>query len=297
MDTGVCRAIRQLARSRKAKVQHGFTIVETMVVLVVTGALFVVIAATLTGRQNAAEFTHAIQSVQSQLQQIINQIAEGYYPNSGDFSCVQSGGSSISIGPGSNTLGTNQDCVFLGKVIQFGVQGSDPEEYRAYTIAGLRDATSGATSPFQNAAPTIVGVSGDYTSYSDAKQLEYGLTTLWVKSSGNSIGAVGFLMEPGSLDSSSTSGYGSGAQQVDLVPIRPTNIGQNVSQAVAGIESSTGGGLRDPILSTSAPINPSNGVQVCFVSGGTNQSGLITIGSAGRQLLVKLDIKTNRTCT
>ena len=306
MSTGVSRLNdARLYDLRSMRHTRGFTIVETMVVLTVTGALFVAIAATLTGRQNNAEFVHAIQSVQSQLQQTIDQVSAGYYPNQKNFSCQQSGAASISIGPGSSSLGTNQACVFLGKVIQLGIQNTDPEEYRIYTIAGLSTATNGATSPFQSASPTVVGVGGDYTTYSDVRQLEYGLTTVWVRSNGNSgciakscsIGAVGFLMEPGSLDSASTSGYNSGAQPIDLIPIRPTSLGQDITQGVSGIESSSGGGLRDPALSTGAPVNPSMGVQICFASGGTNQSGLITIGSSGRQLLVKLDIKTNRTCS
>ena len=278
----------------------GFTIVETMVVLVVTGALFVAIAATLAGRQNAAQFTHAIQSVQSQLQQTIDQVSAGFYPTQDNFICADNAGS-VQITAGSNSQGTNQDCVFLGKVIQFGVQNTDPEQYQVYTIAGLRTATAGATSPFQSASPTVIGVSGSYATYSTTQALEYGLTTLWIRSNKNStctaancsIGAIGFLMEPGDLVSSSTTGYSSGAQQIDLVPLPGTGLAQSTSQAVPYIEST----LSDTTLTADAPINPSNGVQLCFVSGGTNQSGLITIGGSGRQLLVTLSIKTNKTCT
>ncbi len=279
----------------------GFTVFETMIVLAVTGALFVIIAATLSGRQNAAEFTHAIQSIQSQIQQVIDQSAEGFFPDQ-NVSCSAGAGTLLFAAGGAQ--GANEPCVFLGKVIQFGVHGTNPEQYQIYTIGGLRAATAGAGSPFQNANPTVVAVGGNYAGYSSARPLEYGLTVAWVRSDLNSgctvascsIGAVGFLMEPG--DFGSSSGYNSGAQQVDLVPIRTTNINQTLQQVVTGIESSSAGagGLRDPNLGASAPINPSSGVQICFVSAGTNQSGLITIGSAGRQLLVQLQIKSNKTC-
>lgn len=284
----------------------GFTVVETMIVLAVTGGLFVAIAATLSGRQNAAEFTHAIQSVQSQIQQTINQVSQGFYPNQSNFGCANGAGT-VQLTIGTNTQGTNQDCVFLGKVMQFGLPGANGEAYQIYTIAGLRCGTNGVvcpsasaigTSPFYTSQPTVLGVGGDYADYSTSRALEYGLTTAWVRSynnssctsSGCSLGSVAFLMEPGSLSSTGT--YNSGAQQVDLIPIVGTTLTQNMSQAATQINTS----LQDSTLSNDAPINPSSGVQICFKSGGTNQSGLITIGGSGRQLLVTLAIKSNSSC-
>lgn len=291
-------------RSWPAPVKHvkasGFTIVETMVVLAVTGALFVAIAASLTGRQNAAEFTHAVQSVQSQLQQIIDQVPAGNFPDQ-QIGCSGGGGSLVFSNGGSQ--GTNAECIFLGKVIQFHVHnagGLSTERYQVYTIAGLN--TQGtAAAPFAAAKPSVVQVGSNYAAYSTAVNLEYGLKVVWMRSDNNSgctalacsIGAVGFLMEPGQSGNTGT-GYSSGAQQVDLIPIRTTGLDQDLSTAVTKIQDSTlgSGGLQDLSLLTVAPINPTNGVQVCFASGTTNQSGLVTIGSTGRQLAVKLDIKS-----
>lgn len=270
----------------------GFTIFETMIVLAVTGGLFVLIVVTLAGRQASAEFTHSIQSIQSQMQQVIDQTANGFFPNTDNFSCTGAGGS-VQITAGGNTQGTNQTCVFLGRVIQFGVKNTSPEQYQVYTIAGLRSALAGSPSPFQNADPTVVGVNyaasdAGLTPFSTSESLQYGLTTLWMKAGGANIGAVGFLMEPGSLSSSSGL-YQSGAQQVDLVPIPTTSLGQTLHDVANAINAN----LDSPSLS----VNPSGGVQICFVSGGTNQSGLITIGGSGRQLVVKLDIKSDRDCS
>lgn len=291
------------APHNRVKLASGFTIVETMVVLAVTGALFVAIAATLTGRQNAAEFTHAIQSVQSQIQQVINQVPDGNFPDQ-QVACA-SGVGSLAFSSGG-TQGTNQQCIFLGKVIQFHVQnagGLSTEQYQVYTIAGLNGLQGQGipAAPFAAAMPTVVQVGGNYAAYSTAVSLEYGLQTVWMRapdvkptctSLACSIGAVGFLMEPGQAGSTGT-GYSSGAQQVDLIPIESTFLNQNLTTAVGEIEDNSGaGGLRDANLLTEAPINPKNGVQICFASGTTNQSGLITIGSTGRQLAVKLDIKS-----
>lgn len=284
--------------------QAGFTIIETMIVLAVTGGLFVAIAATLSGRQSAAEFTHAIQSIQSQIQQVVSQVGEGYYPNNANFTCTQTG-NNISISNGVNQQGTNGDCVFLGKVIQFSEKGSNPEAYRIYTIAGLRTATAVASSPFEGAAPSVVWVNPDYTSYTTSQTLEYGLVTQWMRSAVNSnctslacsIGAVGILMEPGSANAKSASGYNSGAQQIDLIPLYDTSLQQTPQSTIISIEKNAinSGGLGDQNLG--ADINPPTGVEICFASGSTNQSGLITIGGSGRQLTVSLDVRSNRTCS
>lgn len=275
----------------------GFTIVETMIVMAVTGALFVAIAVTMSGRQNSAEFTHAIQDIQAKIQQTIDQVGQGFYSNEG-FSCTASGGSVTfsAVPPGTDTQGTNSGCVFLGKVIQFHLSGTDPEQYQIYTIAGLRctDAMaacqSPAGSPFQNVAPTVVGVGGIYSKYSTINALEYGLTTVWMKNNTSpvsDVGSVGFLIEPGVAENGSGNGYSNGIQQIDLVPIPGTKI--NTTGQIPIINSE----LKDPALT----VNPPGGVQICFASGGTNQSGLITIGGSGRQLDVTLDIKSNRTCS
>lgn len=316
---GMRKSFGRIKHTRKSP--PGFTILETMIVLAVTGGLFVVFATTLSGRQNKAEFNHAIQNVQVQIQQVINQVSTGFYPNDGSFTCTNSGGNMV-FDSAANNQGTNEGCTFLGKVMQFGpgVNGTDPEQFIVYTIAGLRCPpsptggclASGATSPFSNISPSVVSIGnsvGQYKQYADIKTLQYGLTTKWIRSDRNpvcaaqacSIGSVGILMEPGTSDTSSTNGYISGTQQVDLIPIVsspiPTDYTSKLVDDIPTGVSHIEGSLRATNLTAAAPINPVSGVWICFASGGTNQSGLITIGGSGRQLLVKLDIKNGTNCT
>lgn len=281
---------------RRGGLRNGFTIFETMIVLAVTGALFVAIAVTLNGRQNDAEFIHGVQDAQAQIQQVIDQVSDGLYPSANNFSCTSSG-TQLEFQTGLNTQGTNSSCVFLGRVIQFGV--TDPtglEDYDTYTIAGLLGPTVGSISPFQNVYPTVAASSTSSAFSETTTTFEYGITTCWISDSGplnscaskNSLGAVGFLMEPNSL--STAKSYISGIPQVDLVPIPGTYLDPtSSSQAIGDINSGLGN-------TTYTTINPSNGVQVCLTSGTTNQSGLITIGGSGRQLVVKLDIENGTTC-
>ena len=277
----------------------GFTIVETMIVLAVTGVLFVVIAASLGGSENKAEFVHAIQDVQAQIQQVINQESDGYYPNLGNFSCTGSGSSiTIMSQQPNNPQGTNPGCVFLGKVIQFApLDGAAQGGYMTYTVAGCYT-TPVAPAPSASCraplSPHDFGATdpqvGDFSS--SPQLLEYGLTISSLStpdSIGGSYGAIGLLMEVGSPNSLASGEFNSGAQQVDLLLLPGTKISQGSTAAIQAINISL---QRNTYI-----LNPLNGVQVCFASGGTNQSGIITIGGSGRQLLVQLKIYNDNTCT
>lgn len=283
-DQGAYGILKRMKGGNKAR---GFTVVETLIVLAVTGGLFIAVAATLSGRQQRTQFEQGINDIRSQIQQVVNDVGTGLYPGLNNFRC-----SAGAFGPvftaASTEQGENTGCVFLGKIMQFKIAGTDPEEYNIYATAGLQRLSDGTeVTTYAQAHPTVISPSSSSPSTPDVtekKKLQYGLTTLWVRSGGTDYGAVGFLNK---LASYSASGIVGGAQQVDLVAVPGTSLNQSQINGAQAINTN---------LETST-INPANGVQICFVSGGSEQSGIVTIGSAGRQLSVTLSIKSNRTCS
>lgn len=284
--------------------QTGFTIVETMIVLAVTGALFLLASVAVSGEQNRTEFQQAINNIQSSIQQAINQVASGDYPTT-NIKCDGTSGA-LSIGGNGNGQGTNTGCVFLGKVLQFGVQGPEPQQYVAHTIAGLQciGGTIGGVQPpsgvacdgtLQQTDPVAVApgqmTHTNYPNASVTSSLQYGLMVpangmKYIDGSGIShpIGAVAFIS---SLNNDTGSDLLFGSQQIDMYPVTGTSLNKPPNQTVDKIDSN---------LATS-PKDPAGGVQICFASGTTNESGLISIGSNGRTLSVTLAIKYDRTCT
>lgn len=280
----------------------GFTIVETLIVLAVTGALFVAVAATLSGRQNQTEFDQAIQDVRGHIQQTINEVGAGDYTNMGNFKCVQSGsGNAIypKLTAGNAAAGTNSDCVFLGKAMQFGVATTTggPEQLLVYSVAGLRNialvdnpSTDLAAATPRVIAPTSItsGVPDDSQTYI----LRYGLHMAWMKGvvpgkPQANIVAMAFLSSQGSVDTT-TGLMLSGSQQINLVPIMT---------AVSSDTRYNGASSINNYLDGSPVVDTTNNVQICFASGGTNQSGLITIGgNSDSQLAVQLAIKNGTNC-
>lgn len=268
---------------------RGFTIVETLIVLAVTGALFAAIAVTLSGRQQKTQFQQAINNVHSQIQEVINEVSTGFYPNTGNFTCDAAATGPVFTATPS-PQGENPDCTFIGKVMQFGVGTNDPEQFNVYSLAGLRRDSSGNEvrtygRPNSTAAePSVLTRPGTV----QANRLQYGLSTLRVTYPSSAANASAFAFV-NSLEGASLSG----AQQVRLLPVRGITLGMTQSAAQPLINSYfKGNNTNNP----DADITTTDSVSICFVSGGTDQSGLITIGSNGRQLSVTLAIKGNRTC-
>jgi type II secretory pathway pseudopilin PulG len=277
-------------------VSAGFTIVETMIVLAVTGLLFVSILVGWSGRQHHSEFISATQEIRSRIQQSISEVQAGYFPTNDQISCTATSAGNITIRHASVGQGENSGCVFLGKVMLFKMTRTQPELFRTYSLAGIRDVRPAAgetTIPIENARPTTIspdnsprttGLNG--FDLSESGRLMYGLKTVAMKSGGQSLTAVGFLSRLGST-STATGASGSGAMQVDLY-----GVGTNFA---AVYDSATGASaIRNQLAAKNYKLNQP--VQICFQSGGTDQQALVTIGADSSQLTTTLKIMpTNAT--
>lgn len=287
---------RKVGRILFARNSNGFTIIEVLIVLAVTGMLFVSAALLIAGRRAQTEFNQAIRQVQSQIQQVINDVATGYFPNTNSFQC-SAGGSGPVLTSGSGTQqGANSGCIFLGKAIQFGVTNTTPQQFAIFTIAGNQKTSGGnEVTSLAEAHPKAVAPSTSQANVPNitvGQPLLGGLTAIkmWYMNGAvpRPVGVVAFT---NSLASYNSGTIVSGSQQVNVVPLDDNQINSTLdrtnAQAAEAINAS---------LATST-LNPSSGTFICFKSGGTNQSGLITIGNQGRQLSVTLTIKSNADCS
>lgn len=98
----------------------GYTIVETMIVLAVTTAMFSAIMITFSGRQAKVEFAQSVKDYEATLQNLISEVNKGYYQAYENRPCsIVSNNPYIDTGvpAGGSTTGTGGECVFLGKTI------------------------------------------------------------------------------------------------------------------------------------------------------------------------------------
>src|SRR5947209_7153977 len=96
----------------KTKTPRGYTIVEVMIFLAVSGFMFIIAAQFVSGKQAHAEFRQGMNDVKAQVQQTINDVANGYFPSNSDFSCNTESGRP-QPDTGSTGQGQNKGCVFM----------------------------------------------------------------------------------------------------------------------------------------------------------------------------------------
>ncbi len=274
---------------------QGYTIVEVMVFLAVAGLMFVLAATFISGKQSKAEFKQGINAVNTQVQQVISDVSNGYYPPKQSFSCSSTGAPNLQTTT-PNEQGANADCVFLGKVIQFsdqqaGMTAPDPAAYSIFTVVGnqFKDKTT-LTPPtnFAQAQPTVAYTSTrSNVNLTESKRLEWSIevTKMYdANQSGNpSVGAVGFF--------SSFSGTisGSGSQTVSAVAIPSSKLNLPESKMVRWIDDRPGG------LDNAAANAPNPKIILCL-KGGVNDYGTLTIGgsddpnSSGQRLSTSIQI-------
>jgi len=262
-----------------------------MIVLAVSGVIFASAMVLVQRRQPEAEFQQAINDTVTIIRQNVHDVAVGYYPNSGDIQCKELG--ELQITSATAGQGENQGCIFLGKIMQFGVPGDTGgnQQEIVYTLAGCQhqhcsngtfalEATSLA-----DAQPKVIAPTTSDTSVPDKTQavsIENGLSLHamhFTDTGGTSHSAVAFgaLQSFGTYAGNCSGGLCSGSQQTALYGVTnaspscsdPHNTAEQDKQCLAG--------------QADIPSNlvAASEVTMCFQSATTEQSGLITVAGDG----------------
>jgi type II secretory pathway pseudopilin PulG len=94
---------------RALKKQNGYTIVETLIVLAVTGTMFVVTVVLVSGQISRYQFRDGVLGSQQSIQSVLNDVQTGYFglANSTTAACNS----------GSNSEPGDSNCVYIGKSI------------------------------------------------------------------------------------------------------------------------------------------------------------------------------------
>lgn len=190
------------------KKPFGYTVVEVMIVLAVSGMMFVVAATFINGKQAKTSFSTGVNETASRIQDTIEQVNRGKYSDI-RLNCVLSGSTvSVTAGTGTTPQGANPPCVFIGKFLHFSVAG-DRQQYEIFSLAGLRDKTTLDTA----GVTTINNGAADLTV---SAKIPQGLQVESVKVNGTPSYGFGFAQ---GLGSASADGYGyeSGSQNISLI--------------------------------------------------------------------------------
>jgi type II secretory pathway pseudopilin PulG len=264
----------------------GFTIVETMIFLAVSGALVLVGLTAISGTQGRSEFRVAVNDAQQQIDKVINNVTNGYYADTSNISCRNIGNNTV-LQPTPSVAGTNLDCSFLGRVIWFR-QSPAPPAMVVYSVAGIRQ-TGGVDKKevvsMSEADPDVIESSREEI------LLKNGLTigSVSIGASPN-IGAVGFFTSFGSYTSSG--GLGSSSSKYNFAGLSGTTT--STDNIRASINDSA---FRNHYDNNNPNFgkNPNDGIRVCLL-GGDNQRAYITIGGQGKLATTTLSISPGSVC-
>jgi hypothetical protein len=94
----------------------GFTVVEVLMFLAISGAMFTIAFFGTRGTQDSVAFRESLNSIESKIRETINNVDNGYFGNSGEYVCDGTGVQSASSNEGGGNSG---NCLFWGKEMLF----------------------------------------------------------------------------------------------------------------------------------------------------------------------------------
>lgn len=219
---------------------RGYTIVEIMVVLAISGIIFISGFALFNGQGAETNFNQAMSDLSSKLSTEAKSVSASQFYGAQGYDCKASGSpprATLSASGGSSGA-ANQDCLSIGKAFE-AITGS--RDIFIYNVLGNRLFYSGATSlgpasSLAEANPTIATVDGadlttDYKLAGGVKIISSQITNLAGTQSSSSL--VGYYLD--------FNGETSGSQNGAVLTAKAYNLsagGHDVSAAKACVEGS-----------------------------------------------------------
>jgi hypothetical protein len=134
--------------------QGGYTVLEVMLFLAISSIIFALTVTAFKGQYSSNEFNASMNDVASKVKQYIDEVENGSSGSTANFetsnvkcsvvpsALAANGRPKLTPGSGSD-LGTNSDCVFLGKAIHFNKTAPYNSFIYVYPILGRRLYNSG----------------------------------------------------------------------------------------------------------------------------------------------------------
>lgn len=267
----------------------GFTIVETMIVLAVSGAIMIGALSLVGGSQNRVQFDVALKDVDQQITTVVNNVANGFYPDLKNQVCtVDDLNFRLNLSPAASSLGKNLNCVFLGSVIEF----TDQDYFNVYTIAGrrIKSSTNTVNTKMADSYSTALITPNSPQKINLSNGIEVSKIKIDTNGDGaysaaeSSYGSIGFFTTLGDEDSSGQ--LLSGSLSIDYIGMLTSGI--DSTNDIPGGAGYIQNGFRSYYAGN---VNPSSGIMVCLKSNTTNDYGIITIGGEGRSATTSVRVE------
>jgi hypothetical protein len=273
-------------RGRQGSSIGGYTVVETLIFLAVTSFIFIAAVMLISGRQARAQFQSGVRGFETRLADVANDVATGYYRNSGATKECSEGASGPQFSAVNTNLGTNQNCVFVGTVIKLG-DGGNRESFLQFTMAGLRQSGGESVTSLAQAKPQVLEDGAGFASIPIGAGIQVSCIAVEGVNAGACLtqnAAIGFFS---SFEGATLTGEGGGSVQADVINYGPLlTLNHTETTAKSALNGFTG--------YDSANLNRQ--ITICLV-GGANQYALVKLGgNSSSSLAVTSEIKEGNSC-
>jgi prepilin-type N-terminal cleavage/methylation domain-containing protein len=259
----------------KNKQPLGYTIIEVLIVLAVSSFMFVIASSFINGKQERSSFTSGVNQMSSNIQDVIEQVADGRYSDI-PVSCTYSSGS-VSLGGGPALgQGANSQCVFLGKVLRLPTSSGSVNTYTIFSLAGGRLSVANVSSSPNAGDPTIIDPTLTLQQgIPQSLSVVNNTVTAYDRTSGLAVNttAFGFIQSQGVAGNNGS--FQTGGQSINLV-------------------------YSPGISSTSANSSINNNLQyaksisICMTDG--TQTAMLVVGNSNNQLGVSVNRNPGALC-
>lgn len=157
----------------------GYTILEVMIFLAITGLLFVSAIVAVGGNQQKVQYSQTVRDFEVQIKDAINDVDDGYYPSYSVGSCHKDIADTTQIVLDETTTvapGTNQDCINIGKIMMFNL-ASNNGTFGLGTITAVSPTVGDTIGSFDQMNPILAynGIVGPGSiDLSTTKPIRYG---------------------------------------------------------------------------------------------------------------------------
>jgi hypothetical protein len=269
---------------RRVTESHGFTVVETMIFLAVSAAMFVSAMLVVSGQQARTEFRQGVGEIQSRIDDTINDVATGYYASSLDRQCTAASTSTSPPSITNNTAerGTSRQCIVLGRAVML-----LPGRSSTFTVLGRRLVGGPGTAYTQSLTEAVAAVPQNPELVSQSA-FPYGLrvhSAYFQEQPGGAKQSIqGFALTSSLASYASGGALQSGASSVDLIPIPGPNSGFTED----GFATEASVYLKQP----TAVVNPAGGVTVCIDQGPGSENHILLRLTPGVTLSTTVDYRS-----
>lgn len=256
----------------------GYTIVEVMIVLAVSGLMFILAANFINGRQARNSFQQGVNELASRIQGVVSDVTDGHFSDIPMTCTVGASGLDI-IQAATPNQGSNPSCVFMGKMLHF---KQDETAYEVFSLAGAREKADGSpVVDLSDAEPTVISFLTAPGTTPQSLLIRSMKVTDGSGAVDNDKWTIGFVQSLGGADTGGGDiNYASGAQTTQMVYVH------NISAQPMPLPSYS---------SVTNNVRSAQGAVLCVTDG--TRYARISIGTAGGANNSQVDVRTKIVAT